>query len=33
MPFHFDGRLELHPVLVHFPIALVCVAPLFDAIG
>ncbi|HKV43811.1 MAG TPA: DUF2231 domain-containing protein [bacterium] len=33
MPLHFNWRLELHPVLVHFPIALLCLAFIFDAIG
>ena len=33
MPSAFNWRLELHPVLVHFPVALLSVALLFDIIG
>jgi len=33
LPLHFNWRLESHPVLVHFPIALLCLAFLFDVIG
>lgn len=30
MPFHFNWPVELHPVLVHFPIALLCFAFVLD---
>ena len=34
MPFPFNWRVEmLHPILVHFPIALLSMALLFDVIG
>ena len=33
MPFPFDWRVELHPILVHFPVALLSMALLFDVIG
>lgn len=33
MPIHFNWRLELHPLLVHFPIALLFMAFVFDGIG
>jgi len=31
--FPFNWRLELHPILVHFPVALLSMALLFDVIG
>lgn len=33
MPLHFNWRVESHPILAHFPIALLCLAFLFDLIG
>jgi uncharacterized membrane protein len=33
LPFPFNWRVELHPVLVHFPVALLSMALLFDVIG
>jgi len=33
LPFPFNWRLELHPILVHFPVALLSVALLFDGIA
>jgi uncharacterized membrane protein len=33
LSLHFNWRVEAHPVLVHFPIALLCLAFVFDAIG
>jgi len=33
LPFAFNWRLELHPILVHFPVALLSVALLFDVIA
>ena len=33
MPFPFNWRVELHPILVHFPVALLSMALLFDVVG
>jgi len=33
LPFPFNWRVELHPILVHFPVALLSMALLFDVIG
>jgi uncharacterized membrane protein len=33
LPVHFNWRVEAHPILAHFPIALLCLAFLFDVIG
>ena len=33
MPFHFNWQVELHPVIVHFAVGLLCFALLLDAIG
>jgi len=33
LPFPFNWRVELHPILVHFPVALLSVALVFDIIG
>lgn len=33
MLIHFNWRLELHPIVAHFPIALLCVALLFDLVA
>jgi len=33
LPLHFNWQVEAHPILAHFPIALLCLAFLFDVIG
>jgi uncharacterized membrane protein len=33
MPLHFNWHVELHPITAHFPVALLCLAFLFDVIG
>ena len=33
MPFHFNWQVEVHPVIVHFAVGLLCFALLLDAIG
>ena len=33
LPLHFNWRVELHPIMVHFGVALLCLALLFDIIG
>jgi uncharacterized membrane protein len=33
LPVHFNWRLELHPILVHFAVALLCFAFFLDAIA
>jgi uncharacterized membrane protein len=33
LPLHFNWRVEAHPIIVHFGVALLCVAFLFDLIG
>jgi len=33
MPFHFNRQVEMHPVIAHFAVGLLCFALLLDAIG